>query len=92
MLPEGPLEQQAQGRDGSGGRVDDEVGRVAQRAEQRALGGDAVDQPAVALQRVAAPHLLEPADEHGVRRLEEQQPRPVAAGVEVLDHRRRGPR
>ena len=37
---------------------------------------------------MAAAHLLEPADEHGVGRLEEQQPRAVAAGVEVLDHRR----
>ncbi len=92
MLPEGPLEQQAQRRDGDGGGVDDEVRGVAQRAEQRAFGGDAVDQPAVALQRVAAPDLLEPADEHGVRRLEEQQPRPVAAGVEVLEDRPAGPR
>ena len=84
-LAEGPLEQQAQGRDGDRGGVDDEVRGVAQRTEQRALGGDAVDEPAVALQRVAAPDLLEPADQHGVGRLEEQQPGPVAAGVEVLE-------
>ena len=53
-------------------------------AEQRAFGGDAVDQPAVALQRVAAADLLEPADEHGVGRLEEQH---AAAG----SRGRRGP-
>ena len=66
VLAEGPLEQQAQGRDGDRRGVDDEVRGVAQRAEQRALGGDTVDEPPVALERVAAAHLLEPADEHGV--------------------------
>ncbi len=69
------------------GGVDDHVGLVAQRAEQRALGGQPVGQPAAALQRVLPPVGLEPADQHRVGRLQEQHPRPVAAGVEILDHR-----
>jgi hypothetical protein len=68
--------------------VHDEVRGFLQRAEQLALAVDPVHEAAVALQGMAAAHLLEPAHEHGVGRFEEQQARRVAAAVELLDHRR----
>ena len=44
-------------------------------AQQLALGGDAVGQPAVALQRVRPAHALEPADQHLVVGVDEHHPR-----------------
>ena len=55
--------------------VDHQVGLLAQAGQQPPLGTDAVDQPAAALQRVLAPHVLEPADEDVVTGLEEHHPR-----------------
>src|SRR3954466_9559274 len=43
-------------------RVDDDVGLLSDGGGALALLGDAVEDGAVALQRVRAPHLLEPAD------------------------------
>ena len=64
-----------------------EVGLVAQRPEQRPLGGQAVDQPTVALHRMRAAVGLEPADQRRVGGVQEQHPRPVTAGVQVTDDR-----
>ena len=55
--------------------VDHQVGDPVQVAQQRPLGGDAVDQPAAALQRVGPADALEPAHQHLVGGLQEQHPR-----------------
>ena len=67
------------------GGVDDDVALLAHRSGHRALGGDAVEDRAVALQRVRPADGLEPADQRRVVRLEEEQPqlRPVAGRVRV---------
>ena len=55
-----------------------------------ALGGDAVRQPAVALQRVRPPVGLEPADQHGVVGLQEQDPGPQPRVAPARRSRRSG--
>ena len=57
------------------GGVDDQVGLAAQVGEQLALAHDAVEQPALALQRVRAADRLEPADQHLVGGVQEHQRR-----------------
>ncbi len=47
---------------------------LAQRRQPRALDADAVEERAVALQRVRAAHRLEAAHEHRVVRIEEDHP------------------
>ena len=61
--PEGLLDLGAQLVDVQPGGVDDQVGLAPQVLEQGTLRGDAVDQPAVALQRVRAADALEAADQ-----------------------------
>ena len=56
------------------GGVDHQVGVAAQLAQQVALGGDAVDDPAVALERVRAAHRLEAAHQGVVGGLQEDDP------------------
>jgi hypothetical protein len=79
------------GRDAGGelvdvevGGVDHEVGVAPQPGEHLALALQAVEQPAVALERARAPGCLLAADEHLVARLEEDQRR-VAAGRAVRE-------
>ena len=55
---------------------------VPQFLQQFALGGDAVEDPAAALQRVRAPALLEAADQDVVVGVQEQHPEGDAAGLE----------
>ena len=55
------------------GGVDDDVGLGAQVAEHDPLAAHAVEQPAVALQRVRPARGLEAADQRGVVGLEEEQ-------------------
>ena len=65
--------------------VEHEVGVAAQLAQQRALAGDAVDEPVVALQRVRPADRLEAAHQRVVGRLEEQHPRAHAALGELVE-------
>jgi hypothetical protein len=57
------------------GGVDDDLGLGPQVTQHLALGLDAVEQPAVALQRVRAPHALEAAHQRLVGGVEEDQVR-----------------
>jgi hypothetical protein len=65
--------------------VEQGVGRSAGRFEEAALGGDAVGEHAVALERVGAADLLEAADDHVVVGVDEHQVGFEAALAEVLD-------
>ena len=62
------------------GAVDDDVGGRAQVEEQLALALDAVEQPAVALQRVRAADALEAPHERLVGRVEEDEAGALAPG------------
>ena len=73
------------------GGVDEGVGPLAQVGEDRALLGDAVEDAALALQRVRAADLLEPADQHLVGRVEEQDPVLDARLAQALRAPARGP-
>ena len=55
------------------GGVDDEIGDVPQRRQQRALPGDAVDHRPVGRQRMAAARFLEAALQHVVAAIEIEQ-------------------
>ena len=55
-------------------RVDDDVGALAHRREPGALEPDAVEDRAVALQRMRSAHRLESPDEHVVRGIQEHEP------------------
>ena len=66
------------------GGVDDDVARLAHLGEACALDADAVEDRAVALQRMRPAHRLEPAHEHVVGGIEEHHAH-VHAGAERLD-------
>ena len=65
------------------GGVDHQVGVAAQLAQQVALGGDAVDDAAVALERVRAAHRLEAAHQGVVRGLQEDDAPGDVLGLQV---------
>jgi hypothetical protein len=66
--------------------VDHEVGHRVEVVQELPLGGDPVDEPAAALQRVGPADALEAADQHRVGGLQEQHPRTVPTLVQVADH------
>ena len=66
--------------------VEHQVGLVAQAGQHGPLGGDAVDQSPLALQRMRPADVLESAHQHLVARLEEQHARPQSALGQLDDH------
>jgi hypothetical protein len=65
-------------------RVDQDVGRLAGLGEQLTLGGDALGQPAAALQRMRSPDVLEATDQHLVVGVDEHDARREAPLLERL--------
>ncbi len=72
---------------GQVGGVDDDVGALAQRRQQLALGADAVDDPPFRRQRVAAAGLLVAVEQGLLVGLEEEQLRLRPVAFEVVEHR-----
>jgi hypothetical protein len=75
-------------------RVDDDVGALADHPEAIALAQDAIEDRALALQRMRPPHRLEPSHEHIVSGVEEQHAqlasRPQRIGDPAAPERDRG--
>ncbi len=83
LAAEGTLDGRAQGGDGKGRGVDHQVRRSPYRRKQRPFRRDALSERLAALQRVAPPVVLVPADQTLVRRLQKQHPGTDSAGGQV---------
>ena len=67
-------------------RVDHDVGALLEVFQQGALLTDAVDEPAVVLQRVRAAHRFEPFDQHLVVGVQKEDARFDAQIIEMAQH------
>jgi len=83
VLAEELVEAVAQRVDVEHRGVNDEVGLALEPSEELSLAGDAVDDALGVRERVAAPGLLESADEHVVGGVEEHDAREHALGMQL---------
>ena len=87
LAAERPLDALPQRRHRQRRGVDDQVGGGPHRGQHRALGGNALGQRLLALQRMAAAVLLVAAHQDVVGRLHEQHARSDVAGGQFVAHR-----